>query len=134
MTREHFAGIWTRRHAERNSIERDSGRFGARDEGRCKDGFGYDRHGAGAGFFVGRSAAKAGAAKSMVRHVYNAKGYFELNPLNAYTVNNIAAKAGADGSIAIQFGGCDDKIANCLPTSVRMELSGSPLSPARGSS
>lgn len=48
--------------------------------------------------------------------VYNAKGYFEPNPLNAYTLNNITAKAGPDGSIAIQFGGCDGTIANCLPT------------------
>ena len=47
--------------------------------------------------------------------VYNAKGYFEPNALNAYTLNNITAKKGADGSIAIQFGGCDGKLANCLP-------------------
>ena len=48
--------------------------------------------------------------------VYNAKGYFEPNPQNAYTLNNITAKPGADGSIAIQFGGCDGKVDNCLPT------------------
>ena len=48
--------------------------------------------------------------------VYNAKGYFEPNPQNAYTLNNITAKTGADGSIAIQFGGCDGKTENCLPT------------------
>ena len=48
--------------------------------------------------------------------VYNAKGYFEPNPLNAYTLNNITAKPSPDGSIEIQFGGCDQKIANCLPT------------------
>jgi hypothetical protein len=48
--------------------------------------------------------------------VYNANGYFEPNPESAYTLNNITAKPGADGSIAIQFGGCDGKIANCLPT------------------
>ena len=48
--------------------------------------------------------------------VYNAKGYFEPNPLNAYTLNNITAKPGADGSIAVQFGGCDGKVDNCLPT------------------
>jgi hypothetical protein len=47
--------------------------------------------------------------------VYNAKGYFEPNAQNAYTLNNITAKKSADGSIAIQFGGCDGKIANCLP-------------------
>ncbi|MGX1105360.1 MULTISPECIES: DUF1254 domain-containing protein [Bradyrhizobium] len=47
--------------------------------------------------------------------VYDAKGYFEKNPYDAYTLNNITAKKSADGSIAIQFGGCDGKIPNCLP-------------------
>ncbi|UGY24368.1 DUF1254 domain-containing protein [Bradyrhizobium septentrionale] len=47
--------------------------------------------------------------------VYNAKGYFEKNPYDAYTLNNITAKKSADGSIAIQFGGCDGKLPNCLP-------------------
>jgi hypothetical protein len=48
--------------------------------------------------------------------VYNARGYFEPNPQNAYTLNNITAKRGPDGSIAIQFGGCESKVENCLPT------------------
>lgn len=48
--------------------------------------------------------------------VYNAQGYFEKNPYNAYSINNLTAKKGADGTIAIQFGGCDGKIENCLPT------------------
>ncbi|UFX43940.1 DUF1254 domain-containing protein [Bradyrhizobium sp. 41S5] len=48
--------------------------------------------------------------------VYNSQGYFEKNPYNAYSLNNLTAKKGADGTIAIQFGGCDGKIANCLPT------------------
>jgi hypothetical protein len=47
--------------------------------------------------------------------VYNAKGYFEPNPQNAYTLNNIAAKANADGSVPVQFGGCDGNVSNCLP-------------------
>jgi len=47
--------------------------------------------------------------------VYNAKGYFEKNPYDAYSVNNIAAKKNADGGVTIQFGGCDGKIPNCLP-------------------
>jgi hypothetical protein len=47
--------------------------------------------------------------------VYNAEGYLETNPYNAYSVNNITAKKGADGSVAIQFGGCDGEIPNCLP-------------------
>jgi hypothetical protein len=48
--------------------------------------------------------------------VYDAKGYFEKNPYNAYTLNNITAKKDKDGSVPIQFGGCDGKIPNCLPT------------------
>jgi hypothetical protein len=47
--------------------------------------------------------------------VYDAKGYFEKNPENAYTLNNITGKKNPDGSISIQFGGCDGKIPNCLP-------------------
>ncbi len=47
--------------------------------------------------------------------VYNAKGFFQKNLLNAYSVNNITGKKSPDGSIIIQFGGCDGKIPNCLP-------------------
>jgi hypothetical protein len=47
--------------------------------------------------------------------LYNAKGYFEKNDRNAYSINNLTAKKDPDGSITIQFGGCDDKTANCLP-------------------
>nr|WP_234941853.1 DUF1254 domain-containing protein [Ensifer adhaerens] len=48
--------------------------------------------------------------------VYDAAGYYEKNPYDAYALNDITAKKGADGTIAIQFGGCDGKIENCLPT------------------
>jgi hypothetical protein len=48
--------------------------------------------------------------------VYNGKGYLERNPYDAYSLNSITAKKGADSSIGIQLGGCDGKIANCLPT------------------
>jgi hypothetical protein len=48
--------------------------------------------------------------------VYNEQGYFEKNQYDAYSVNNITAKKEADGSVVVQFGGCDGKIANCLPT------------------
>jgi hypothetical protein len=48
--------------------------------------------------------------------VYNAEGYFVKNLLDAYTVNNITAKKGSDGSVAVQFGGCNGDVANCLPT------------------
>ncbi len=47
--------------------------------------------------------------------VYDAKGYFEKNGYDAYTLNNITAKKSADGSITIQFGGCDGNAPNCLP-------------------
>ncbi len=47
--------------------------------------------------------------------VYNAEGYFEKNPYDAYSVNSLTAKKQADGKVAIQFGGCDGKISNCLP-------------------
>jgi len=47
--------------------------------------------------------------------VYNAQGYFEKNPYDAYLLNNITAKKSDDGAVAIQFGGCDGKISNCLP-------------------
>jgi hypothetical protein len=47
--------------------------------------------------------------------VYNAKGYFEPNKENAYTLNNLTAKKEADGSVVIHFGGCDGKAPNCLP-------------------
>ncbi|RUM27017.1 DUF1254 domain-containing protein [Rhizobium vallis] len=47
--------------------------------------------------------------------VYNAKGYYEANTLNAYTLNNLTARKDADGTVKIQFGGCDGKTVNCLP-------------------
>jgi hypothetical protein len=47
--------------------------------------------------------------------VYNAESYLQSNPNNAYSLNNITAAKSANGSITIQFGGCDGKIANCLP-------------------
>jgi len=47
--------------------------------------------------------------------VYDAKGYYEPNAAGAYSLNNVTAKKGADGTINIQFGGCDGKTANCLP-------------------
>ena len=46
--------------------------------------------------------------------VYNAEGYLEPNQYNVYSVNMTSAKKGADGSVAIQFGGCDGEIPNCL--------------------
>jgi hypothetical protein len=48
--------------------------------------------------------------------LYNAEGYYERNPYGAYTLNNITAKKNQGESVLIQFGGCDGKIPNCLPT------------------
>lgn len=47
--------------------------------------------------------------------LYNAGGYFQKNEQNAYSINNITAKKESDGSVTVQFGGCDGKISNCLP-------------------
>jgi hypothetical protein len=47
--------------------------------------------------------------------LYNAQGYFEKNAYDAYSLNNITSSKNADGSVGIQFGGCDGKIPNCLP-------------------
>ena len=47
--------------------------------------------------------------------VYDAKGYFQANPLHAYSVNNLTAKRDADGAVTVRFGGCEAEAANCLP-------------------
>jgi hypothetical protein len=47
--------------------------------------------------------------------VYNAKGFFEKNPLNAYSLNSVTAKPNPDGSFTVRFGGCDAASVNCLP-------------------
>jgi hypothetical protein len=47
--------------------------------------------------------------------VYNAKGYYEPNKQNAYTLNNLTARRSDDGSVTVQFGACDGKTPNCLP-------------------
>lgn len=48
--------------------------------------------------------------------VYNAAGYFQRNPQNAYSLNSLTAKRAADGSVSIRFGGCGADTVNCLPT------------------
>jgi para-nitrobenzyl esterase len=47
--------------------------------------------------------------------VYNEKGYFEKNAIGVYSVNNLTARPNLDGSFTIQFGGCANSNANCLP-------------------
>jgi hypothetical protein len=46
--------------------------------------------------------------------LYNGKGFFQQNPYDAYSVNNITAEKNADGSVIIHFGG-DPKQSNFLP-------------------
>jgi len=47
--------------------------------------------------------------------VYNKDGFFTANPQSAYSLNNLTAAENADGTVDVQFGGCDGSIANCLP-------------------
>ena len=47
--------------------------------------------------------------------VYGADGYFHKNDQNSYSINNITGKKAADGSVTIQFGGCDGSAPNCIP-------------------
>jgi hypothetical protein len=47
--------------------------------------------------------------------VYTADGFFRPNELNAYSVNSVTGRKGADGAIAIQFGDCGTGTSNCLP-------------------
>lgn len=48
--------------------------------------------------------------------IYNKAGYFEKNDLGLYSINNLTAKKNADGSVTVQFGGCQAATPNCLPT------------------
>jgi hypothetical protein len=48
--------------------------------------------------------------------VYDAEGYIQPNTLNAYNLNSIVGRRGADDSISVQFGGCNGETPNCLPT------------------
>jgi len=47
--------------------------------------------------------------------LYNADGYFEPNDRNANSVNSITGVPNEDGSVTVNFGGCDDDRPNCLP-------------------
>jgi para-nitrobenzyl esterase len=47
--------------------------------------------------------------------VYNAKGFFERNESNSYSLNNITAKPNPDGTVSIQFGGDPKSATNFLP-------------------
>lgn len=49
--------------------------------------------------------------------VYNKGGFFEKNELGVYSLNNVTARRSPDGSVTMQFGGCDGKVQNCIPIS-----------------
>jgi len=46
--------------------------------------------------------------------VYDADGYFEPSTRHAYSVNSLTATRSHDGSVTVQFGGCDSQAPNCL--------------------
>jgi hypothetical protein len=47
--------------------------------------------------------------------VYDAEGYLAKNPWNAWSLSSATARRAPDGSVTVQFGGCDGKVPNCLP-------------------
>ncbi|HYN67706.1 MAG TPA: DUF1214 domain-containing protein [Ornithinibacter sp.] len=47
--------------------------------------------------------------------VYNAAGYFEPNEQGHYSVNDITATRGDDGTVTVRFGGCEEGAENCIP-------------------
>lgn len=47
--------------------------------------------------------------------VYGPDGFFHKNDQDIYTMNSLRARKDADGSVTIQFGGCDDQTVNCIP-------------------
>ena len=49
--------------------------------------------------------------------VYNEKGFIPENDMKSYSYNNVTAEQNNDGSITINFGGCEDGRVNCIPIS-----------------
>ncbi|MFB6419611.1 MULTISPECIES: DUF1254 domain-containing protein [Bradyrhizobium] len=47
--------------------------------------------------------------------LYNEKGFFQKNALDAYSLNNLTATPDPSGAVVIQFGGCGKATPNCLP-------------------
>ena len=47
--------------------------------------------------------------------LYNARGFFEPNAHNAYSVNSVTGTRNDDGSTMVHLGGCEDDRVNCLP-------------------
>jgi hypothetical protein len=46
--------------------------------------------------------------------IYNKDGYFEENQYNSYSFNSLTAQPNEDGSVTINFGGCEEGVVNCL--------------------
>jgi hypothetical protein len=63
--------------------------------------------------------------------LYNADGYYEKNEYNAYTLNNITAKKGGDGSVTIPVRRLQRQHRQLPANDAGLELHGSPLSAAR---
>ena len=49
--------------------------------------------------------------------VYDEKGFIPENEMKSYSFNNVTAVTNEDGSITINFGGCEDGRVNCIPVS-----------------
>lgn len=49
--------------------------------------------------------------------VYDENGFIPENDMNVYSFNNVTAQPNQDGSITINFGGCQDGRINCIPVS-----------------
>ncbi|UUT35299.1 DUF1214 domain-containing protein [Microbacterium elymi] len=47
--------------------------------------------------------------------VYNAQGFFEANPRDAYTVNSVTGVKDADGSTTVRFGDYPPDVPNAIP-------------------
>ena len=50
--------------------------------------------------------------------VYNAKGFFEKNEHDLYTVNSVTATRGADGSVTVRFISGEPTAPNSIPVPV----------------
>jgi hypothetical protein len=48
--------------------------------------------------------------------VYDKGRLFVKNDLESYSINNLTARKSADGSVTVQFGGCQKDTPNCIPT------------------
>ena len=47
--------------------------------------------------------------------VYDADGFIPENEMKSYSYNNVTSIPNKDGSITINFGGCEDGRVNCIP-------------------